>query len=64
MPEEENLRLPKCLIGGSDEICRNLARRMRYNRIRWRRCVVIHSRVKNAEFGAFLAILRFDWEVA
>ena len=64
MPEEENLRSPKSLLGGFDEICPNLGRRMHYNRIVVRRCVVVHPRARNAEFGAFLAVLRFDWEVA
>ena len=64
MPEEEKLRLPKSLLGGFNEICPNLGRRMRYNRIVGRRCVVIHLRVRNAEFRAFLAVLRFDWKVA
>ena len=46
MPEEEKLRLPKSLLGGFDEICPNLGRRMHYNRIVVRRCVVVHPRVK------------------
>lgn len=64
MPEEEKLRLPKSLLGGFDEICPNLGRKMRYNRIMMQRCVVVHLRVRNAEFGAFLAVLRFGWKVA
>ena len=64
MSKEEKLRLPKSLLGGFYEICPNLGRRMRYNRIVVRRCVVVHLRVRNTEFGAFLAVLRFGWKVA
>lgn len=64
MSEEEKLRLPKSLLGGFDEMCPNFGRRMRYNRIAVRRCVVVHPGVRNAEFGAFLAVLRFGWEAA
>ena len=43
-------------------MCPILGRRMPYNRIAVQRCVVAHPKVRNAKFGAFLAVLRFDWK--
>lgn len=56
------LRLPKSMSGQHRDKCPNLGRRMRYNRIGRRRCVIGHLRSRNAEFGAFKAVLKFGEE--
>lgn len=53
VPNLEKMSLPKSLFGGLNEKCPNLGRRMRYNRIECRRCVIGHPRERNAKFGAF-----------